>query len=118
MLLRRGARSQFQDASGKGATAKAWLSSLHAGMVVGILFVDEDLFHERMLLWLVDSAGGPWMCFTPDSDVYAGMLRCEGGEESPILGFLCGEDGSAPPKAAGQLYRFTFIPVVRRCRLS
>ena len=110
MLVKRVGRPQLQDASGKGVAVKAWLSSLQAGMVVGILFVDEDLFHERMLIWPVDSAAGDWICITPDDDMYADGVEVpwRGGVADPW--FLVWGRWLCPPGGGREVLPVRFLP--------
>ena len=102
--------SRFLRPSGAADAEAAWLSELKPGLTAGVLYEDEDLYHERLLIWPVAPKLGDWFVMTPDSDVYVEGLGCGGGDDCPIQAFRCSADGLAPSLAEGRFYRFTGFP--------
>ena len=61
--------------------AMASLLDLVPGQTVAVFYSDDDVWHERLLLWRFQD--GIWYILTPDQDVYAEDLRCF-EEDAPI----------------------------------
>ena len=96
--------------SGAGAAAAEFYASLFPGVVVGVLFVDEDLYHERFLLWPTDLGKGEWMVYTTDQDRHPEALSCPGGDDSSVRAFCCANGGTAPAMSNSKFYRFSEYP--------
>ena len=45
---------KFNNCEGERLVAAAWWSSLRPGLSVGVKFEEDDLWHERLLLWPCD----------------------------------------------------------------
>ena len=71
---RRGPR--LLDKSGQECEDSAWLSELLTGLSAGLLYEEEDLWHERLLIFPVDG-NGRWYILTPDADLYIEDLACK-----------------------------------------
>ena len=59
----------------------ASLQALILGNTVAVFYSDDNLWHERLLLWRFSE--GVWYVLTPDKDVYAEDLRCLGEDSRP-----------------------------------
>ena len=112
MKVRSSRITKYRRHTGAALGVKEWWASLLPGMVIGILFADEDLWHERLLLWPTDRAKCHWYCLTPDDDRYVEGLLCGGGDDEPIAGFICSDQGDAPDFSSGRFYRFGGYPGV------
>ena len=105
---RRGSRLRLLGPDGQESEDRAWLSKLAAGNSVGLLYEGDDLWHERYLLYPVDSAGR-WYILTPDGDVYIEDVSCRLADGADRA-FCCSTTGDAPRVAQGKFYRFVGNP--------
>ena len=103
---RRGLRLLGPD--GQESGVRAWLSKLAAGNSVGLLYEGDDLWHERYLLYPLESAGR-WYIRTPDGDVYIEDLSCRLADGADRA-FCCSPAGDTPRVAQGKFYRFVGYP--------
>ena len=103
-------KEKFILASGVGVEEVVWLSKLCPGMSVGIMFADEDIYHERVLIAPGSKASGDWMCLSPDLDQYVEGMRLRGGEDEAKVGFICKQTGEGSADSQGRFYRFTTYP--------
>ena len=94
---RRGSR--LLDQEGRECADQAWLSKLIIGLSAGLLYVDEDLWHARLLVYHVD-AQGRWYIITPDSHISIEDVSCrtQGGAD---CAFVCAAAGDAPRLSDG-----------------
>ena len=56
----------------------ASLLDLVPGQTAAVFYSDDNVWHERLLLWRFQD--GTWYILTPDQDLYAEDLRCLGGD--------------------------------------
>ena len=63
----------------------AFWSSLIPGQTLAVFYEDDDVYHERILLWR--HSGGHWFVLTPDGDRYTEDVRASYGtiSSSPEL---------------------------------
>ena len=98
---------RLYDATGRRVAAEGGRSKLVPGATVGVWYVCDDVWHERLVLG--KTRPNFWQVLTPDGDNSEEDLDGSSGEMSSKA-FLCSDAGSAPALARGAFYRFRDYP--------
>ncbi|CAK0898367.1 unnamed protein product [Prorocentrum cordatum] len=91
------------ESDGAGGAAR-----LIPGCRVMVRYAEDDLWHERILLYPAASdveGGACWVVLTPDGDVYIEELEGGSPDDSPVEWQLVARDLRLPP-GLGRSYRF------------
>ena len=78
------------------------------GCRVVVRYAEDDLWHERILLYPAASdvdGGACWVVLTPDNDVYIEELEGGSPDDSPVEWQIVARDRRLPP-GLGRAYRF------------
>lgn len=82
------------------------LNDSHPGDAILVWYPDDDVFHERCLLW--PCSLGRWVIMTPDSDVYEEALPASDGNGPERIYLL--EPDRVVPRDRRPAYRFSRWP--------
>ena len=85
----------------------SWLNLETPGQILAVWYPDDDVYHERILVWR--HSPGFWMTLTPDGDRYIEDLRCAGGD-GPSRVKIKGEDFRYWSRVGARAYRFAQPP--------
>ena len=77
--------------------------NLLPGMTLAVFYVDDTVWHERLLLWQLSP--GCWYILTPDLDLYPEDLTMTGGD-GPVKIKVKGKDFRYWSRVGGTAYRF------------
>ncbi|CAK0822777.1 unnamed protein product [Prorocentrum cordatum] len=89
--------------------AAEFFNELLPGRVVTVHYGDDrGIWHERVLVWLADSArpSARWTSLTPDGDVYEEELASGADGDGPDMASLTFGAAPARQRPAGRVYRF------------
>ena len=78
-----------------------------SGDAVLVWYSDDDVFHERCLLW--EGKDGQWSVLTPDDDIYVEDLSCK-ADDGPERVILLPADRTVPRLGRVGVYRFRAWP--------
>ena len=94
---------QLLSATGQGVGVVEFCSKLLPGRSVLVWYADDNVWHERVLLF----PKGPreWVSLTPDKDRYAERLDCMGG--TCVRARVMDDKAKTPGDLTGQCYRFS-----------
>ena len=109
MSRRPNAGAKLLSVDGRRLEEAAFLNKLLPGRRVGVYYPDDDLWHERLLLYPVVPKTGEWYVLTPDDDVYVENVAAN-DDEGCTRAFMCGPDRERPQMAARKFYRFRDWP--------
>ena len=90
------------------AAVAGWWDDMKLGSVVEVTYMNDDIPHERVLLWPVRE-GGEWIVLSPDGDEWLEALAARDPKTGPSGGGPLPVDGS-PPTDGHALYRFREYP--------
>ena len=94
--------------TGRCLGAAAFSNNLMPGSLLVLHYWDEDLWHERVLVW--PAGDGVWSCFTPGGDHGAEFVDCT-DPDGPDRTALVEHNGRFPRAALeGEFYRFREYP--------
>ena len=91
----------------EGEDMASWLNLETPGQILAVWYPDDDVYHERILVWR--HSPGFWMTLTPDGDRYIEDLRCAGGD-GPSRVKIKGEDFRYWSRVGARAYRFAQPP--------
>ena len=81
---------------GTAGEAEESLSARISGDAVLVWYSDDNVFHERCLLW--PGRDDHWAVPTPDNDVYVEDLSCKGGRRTDAGGAPARRQEGASPQ--------------------
>jgi hypothetical protein len=81
---------KLYDPAGRRVAAEGWCTKLIPGATVGLWYVGDDVWHERLVLG--KTRPNFWQVLTPDGDTYEEDLDGSSGEMSSKA-FLCNDAG-------------------------
>jgi len=90
--------------SGGVAVAEGFLSDLVPGSSVAVLYREDDVWNERVVLWPGEDAETFYL-LSPDGDISEESLALD-AEDDAIRIALMGKDGRTPAVCKGHFYRF------------
>ena len=83
------------------------LSSCLPGQQGIVWYSDDNVYHERLLVWKVNESS--WYILTPDNDLYVEDWSCKGGD-GPISFKIKGDDFRCFSRISQPVYRFSTYP--------
>ena len=83
------------------------LSSCLPGQQGIVWYSDDNVYHERLLVWKVNESS--WYILTPDNDLYVEDWSCKGGD-GPISFKIKGDDFRYFSRISQPVYRFSTYP--------
>ncbi|CAK0894060.1 unnamed protein product, partial [Prorocentrum cordatum] len=98
--------------TGHAAVEEEFCNELLVGSYVAVFYTEDDVWHERQILFQVDAQH--WVVYTPDGDMYIENVMAGDPDSGPCRAAILPADGTLPFFLRGKTYRFRDFPDEQR----
>eukprot|EP00971_Amphidinium_carterae_P017385 342789-Amphidinium_carterae.2 len=100
--------ARYRDHLGSAVEEAEFLNRLRVGGYVSVFYRDDDVWHQRLLLWKPKGSVSRWVIYTPDGDLYEEDLA--GDPANGVARVVLHSGGGDRPRCLRRSYRFRILP--------